>query len=89
MQVNPHSELIQDALIKYVIENHPSTYTCESLPRDKSLVELGVMDSYGVVELVCFIETNWPISVADDEITMENMAGIDRMTTFIERKLKS
>ncbi len=87
MQADPNSKLIQDALVRYVIENHPTTYTSETLPLDRSLVELGVMDSYGVVELVCFIETNWSIVVADDEITMENMAGINRMTAFIERKL--
>jgi acyl carrier protein len=57
------------------------------LPRNKSLIELGVIDSFGVVELIAFIEEHWNITIDDVEITPENMGGIEKMSTFVASKL--
>lgn len=78
---------IQDELTNYICEKHPSNYSKATLPRDKSLIELGIIDSFGVVELVSFIEEHWNIVIDDAEITTENMGGIGRMSTFIAQKL--
>lgn len=78
---------IREAIVGYVLDNHPSEYDRLSLPRDQSLVEIGVIDSYGVVELISFVEQNWAIEIDDDEITKENMGSIDKMARFILTKL--
>jgi acyl carrier protein len=74
---------IVDVLLEYILEKYPSDYTKDSLPRDESLVELGIIDSYGIVELIVFLETKWEITIADEEITRENLGSINRMTTFL------
>ncbi|HSQ92620.1 MAG TPA: acyl carrier protein [Nitrospiraceae bacterium] len=51
-----------------------------------SLVDAGVLDSISVLKLVLFIEERFGIEIADEEVTPHNLASIDRITAFIERK---
>ncbi|NQV83561.1 MAG: acyl carrier protein [Rhodospirillales bacterium] len=86
----PTSELdIRNAMIEYVLANHVSSYDHKSMPLDQSLVELGVLDSYGVVELVSFIESNWSTTIEDAEITKEKMGSINRMVSLVQEKISS
>lgn len=80
-------ESIRHAIINYIITDHPSTYSAATLPLDQSMVELGILDSYGVVELVTFLEKNWSMTIADSEITREKMGSINKMTNFVLEKL--
>lgn len=54
---------------------------------DQSLLESGVIDSTGVLELIAFLETTYGITVADEEIVPENLDSIDNMTSYLTSKL--
>lgn len=56
---------------------------------DDSLLESGIIDSLGVLDLVTFIEDEFKISVVDDDLTPDNFQTIDRMTAFVGRKRKA
>jgi acyl carrier protein len=51
-----------------------------------SLVESGVIDSTGVLELIEFVEQEFGITVADTETVPANLDGIDQLVAFVERK---
>ena len=51
-----------------------------------SLMESGLVDSTGVLELVDFLETDMGIVVADDETLPANLDSIDNLTQFVMRK---
>ena len=72
---------------KYIISSHPCEYSEDNIPLEQSLVELGILDSYGVVELVVFIETTWSIAISDDEITREKMGSIEKISALVASKL--
>jgi acyl carrier protein len=57
-----------------------------ALARDSSLVDAGLIDSTGVLELVCFIETEFAIPVADAEIVPENLDSIATITAYVAGK---
>lgn len=82
--MNSRSESIRQAIVGYVVENHPSEYCSKTLPRDQSLLELGVLDSYGVVELIAFLETEWNIQIPDADITKEKMGSINKMAKLVD-----
>ncbi len=82
-------ENIQSTIVSFVLSDFPSDYTESTLPRDQSLVELGVVDSYGVVELVDFLEQTWSLVIEDSEITRETLGSIDKMATLVFRKVDS
>lgn len=51
-----------------------------------SLLENGVIDSTGVLELVLFLEEQFQIKVEDEELVPENLDSIDRLSSYIQRK---
>jgi acyl carrier protein len=51
-----------------------------------SLIETGVIDSTGILELIEFLEAEFGIQVADTETVPENLDGIGRLTAYVERK---
>ena len=74
-------------LLTYIYESNPVAKEYGPLPLDESLLEIGVMDSFGVIELVDFIETHWGIEIADSELTVERFGGINKMSALIKEKL--
>ncbi len=53
---------------------------------DDSLLEKGIIDSTGVLELVGFIEENFHVAVKDDELLPENLDSVERLIAFVTRK---
>jgi acyl carrier protein len=53
----------------------------------QSLLDTGVMDSTGVLELIAFLEQTYGITVADAEIVPDNLDSIDNMETYLSTKL--
>ncbi len=53
---------------------------------DDSFLELGIVDSTGVLELVLFVESRFQITVADEELVPENFDSINRLARFIASK---
>lgn len=51
-----------------------------------SLLDLGVVDSTGVLEIMGFLESSFGVQVEDDEIVPENLDSIERIASFVERK---
>lgn len=50
------------------------------------LLETGILDSLGVLDLVSYMEQKFSIVVADDELVPENFQSIDRIAAFVESK---
>lgn len=57
-----------------------------SLPGDASLIESGIIDSTGVLELVGFLERTYGLRVANAELIPENLDSIDNIVRFVEQK---
>ena len=52
-----------------------------------SLLESGVVDSTGVLELVTFLEKSFGIEVKDEDLVPENLDTIADMARFVQGKL--
>ena len=53
---------------------------------DDSLLEAGVVDSMGVMQLVTYLETNFGITVPDDDLMPENFDSIAAIVAFVNRR---
>ena len=53
---------------------------------DDSFQERGIVDSTGILELVCHLEEKYAIAVADDELMPENLDSLSRVARFVQRK---
>lgn len=54
---------------------------------ESSLLEAGVIDSTGAMELVTFLEREFGIAIDDQDLVPENLDSIAAMTSFVARKL--
>jgi acyl carrier protein len=77
---------VADTIAEWTVTNFGIGQPAAALPRDESLVELGFLDSYAVVELVEFLEKNWNIAILNEEITREKMGSLNKMATLILQK---
>ena len=59
----------------------------QSIEPDESLVQRGVIDSTGVLELVTFLQDRYGIEIRDDEITTDNLDSLQAIAGFLRRKL--
>jgi len=51
-----------------------------------SLLDNGIIDSTGVMELVAFLEGDLGLTIADEELVPENLDSVDNLVAFVERK---
>jgi acyl carrier protein len=58
----------------------------ESLEDRTSLLDRGIIDSTGVLEVIMFIETTFSVSVEDSEMLPENLDSIERIAAFVAAK---
>lgn len=70
----------------YVTDNFLYTRPDYPLGADESLLEAGIIDSMGVMELVEFLQAEFRISVLDDEITEENLGSLNAIAGFVAAK---
>jgi acyl carrier protein len=70
----------------YIRDNFLYTRPELQLDPADSLLESGILDSMGVMELVAFLQEEFGISVEDDEITEENMGSLGAIVEFVAQK---
>lgn len=78
---------IEQRLRQFLVENF--LYGQDTtLDATTSLLETGVMDSTGVLELIGFLEQTYGFTVEDDELVPENLDSIANLVAFVARKQK-
>jgi acyl carrier protein len=50
------------------------------------LLERGIVDSMGVMELIAFLQDEFHIQVAEAEITEEHFGSLDAIASFVTAK---
>lgn len=76
---------IQQQIRAFIVDNFYVPETSE-LGDDTSLIETGIVDSTGVLEVVAFLEREFGISISDRDIVPANLDTIARMTAFVMRQ---
>lgn len=57
-----------------------------ALDDNASLLDKGIIDSTGVLEVIFFIEETFGITIEDSEMLPENLDSIERISQFVARK---
>lgn len=89
MSTNPRSAASTATRIKAFLVEHFPTARSQSLAGGESLLENGVLDSLGILDLVAYLEREFHITVADDDLLPEHFETLDRLTAFVEQKQTS
>ena len=78
---------IEEDLIRYLKNGNPNLSNMKNMPMDKSLIELGHMDSFGVIDLVTYLESKWKVKIENKEITQDQFGSINKMVNLVYKKL--
>ena len=82
----PIPDAIEQEVRQFLRDNFPLGADGVTLDREDSLIEVGVIDSTGVLELIGFIEERYEVEIADEEVLPENLDSIASITRFVGEK---
>ena len=77
---------VQTTLREFVQETFVKRRQSSELSGDQSLLDSGIIDSAGVLELVSFIERTFGVTVADTDIVPENFETLNSLSAFVNAK---
>jgi acyl carrier protein len=77
---------VRTELLDFVVTNYLFGDTTRAPGDDDSLVEGGIIDSTGVMELIEFLESQFGIEVSDEDTVPANLDTIANLTRFVQRK---
>jgi acyl carrier protein len=77
---------IEKKIRGFVSENFLFREDHGELASDESLLDAGLIDSTGVLELVAFLEKEFQLQMADEDIVPDNLDSIARITAYVARK---
>lgn len=77
---------VKESVRQYILKNYLFSTDESALKDNVSLMQAGVIDSTGVLELIMFLEEQFGVKVADEEMTPENLDSVERIVAFVGRK---
>jgi acyl carrier protein len=69
----------------FVLERFPLARR-RALSDEDSLLQSGIVDSLGILELVDFVIGEFNVDVTDEDLLPENFDSIRSLATFVERR---
>ncbi|MBX3568929.1 MAG: acyl carrier protein [Rhizobiaceae bacterium] len=79
---------IRNAVRTFMIENFLFGDAASMPANGESLLDSGLMDSTGVLELVAYLEDQFAITLADTDIVPANLDSVDRIAAFVELRAR-
>lgn len=76
----------ENTILHFVQQNYLLGEGTGPLQRSDSFLEKGIIDSTGVLELISFLEEEFKVEIADEEILPANLDSIEKIDQFIQRK---
>jgi acyl carrier protein len=82
----PQEAQIREKIRDYLDKNFLYMMPDFVLGDDDKLLERGVVDSMGIVEMLTFIEDEFGVKAADDEISEANLGTLRAIAHFVATK---
>jgi acyl carrier protein len=78
---------VQAKVRKFIEDNFLFRDDGTAMPDDASLLDAGVIDSTGILELVAFLELEFSIQMADADIVPDNLDSIKAIVAYVDGKM--
>ena len=77
---------IQGKIRTFIEENFLFREDRDAISESESLLDAGLIDSTGILELVAFLEAEFAIQMADADIVPENLDSIQAIAAYVAGK---
>jgi acyl carrier protein len=81
-------QVINEQVKDFIIKHFPLARN-RNLHNDDPLLENGILDSLGVLDLVTYLEKEFGISISDEDLVPENFQTIGHIAAFVQGKSKA
>jgi acyl carrier protein len=75
-------EIVRTHIAKDILFNNKGY----PFPDEASFLENGIIDSMNVMELIMFVEENFSLAVADEDIVPDNFDSVSKIAAYVRRK---
>jgi acyl carrier protein len=79
------TDSLEESIRKFVLERFPLARQ-RNVSNQESLLENGILDSLGILEVVTFVEGEFQITVDDEELQPDNFSSIASMSAYVVHK---
>jgi acyl carrier protein len=78
--------VVEKAVSSFIIDNFLFGDTSAAPAADLPLVQSGLIDSTGILEIVAFLESTFGVHTADDDLAVDNFGSIATIVRFVLAK---
>jgi len=80
---------IKNEVRQFLLDNYMMGGSEDDIGDDVSFLDLGIIDSTGVLELVSHLEQTYEVQVGDHEMIPENLDSLNKIQSFLAEKRKA
>lgn len=75
---------IQEKLLSFIT----SSFMVErdEIDLDKSMIDEGIIDSFGLIEIASFMEKEFQMKISEDQMIRNNFGSVHKIVDFIMRE---
>ena len=79
------SNSIEQRIHRFLLEKFPLARKA-GIERNTALLEKGILDSLGILDVVSFLESEFSIAISDEDLLPENFQTLSTLSAFVLRK---
>ncbi len=80
-------ENIKELLLEFITRNF--MVEREEIDLGKSMIDEGIIDSFGLIEIATFMEDQFSMTVEDDDMNRDNFGSVLKLVDFIYKRINS
>jgi acyl carrier protein len=78
---------VTKALLEFIADNF--MVEIEEIPMDKSLIDEGIIDSFGLVEIAAYMKKTHQFEVETEDMIRDNFGSVEKMVNYIKACLNA
>ena len=79
-------EVVERTICSFIVEHFLFGDASTALVPDALLVQSGLVDSTGILEIVAFLESEFGVHTSDEELAVDNFGSIATIAQFVVAK---
>jgi len=82
-------DFIKQQIVEFIGTNFLYDGNMLDLGENASLLEIGILDQTGVLEMVLFLEDTYSFPVPESDLTPENLDSISNIANYVHQRLSA
>ena len=87
-KLTPTGTVVIERISDFIVTNFLFGDISKKPEDSESLIETGIIDSTGILELIEFLESEFGINVNEEETIPQNLDGLAALAKYVTRKIE-